>query len=102
MATKAKTATKAPAKTPGKDVQAFRELHDKSYIIPKKIKDGLAALGDSWEYEADFMRRCGLSHTDFAAHRDDFMEFYVTVGGQKSKRVWAGTKSFAAKLRELA
>lgn len=102
MATKAKTAPKAPAKTVGKDVQAFRELHDKSYIIPKKIKDGLAALGDSWEYEGDFMRRIGVSQTDFAAYRDEFMEFYVVLGGKNTKRVWAGTKSFATKLRELA
>lgn len=98
MATKAKT----PVKTVGKDMQAFRELHDKSYIIPKKIKEGLAVLGDSWEYEGDFMRRIGVSQTDFAAHRDDFMEFYVTTGGKNSKRIWAGTKAFAAKIRELA
>lgn len=87
----------------GKNLDAFRASHDKSYFVPKKIAATLAVLGDSWEYEGEFIRRCQLSTTDFVAYRDQFKDFYVeTTGtaGNRGKRVWAGTKAFAAKLRE--
>lgn len=87
-------------KAKGKDIEAFRAAHDKSYIVPKKVKEALAELGDAWEYESDFVRRCALSQTDFAAYRDQFSDFYVELGGRNPKRVWAGTKAFANKLRE--
>jgi hypothetical protein len=92
----------ATVKAKGKDLEAFRMAHDKSYLIPRKIKAALEQLGDSWEYEAEFIRRAGVCQTDFAAYRDEFMEFCVPVGGKNAKRVWAGTKKFAAQLRERA
>lgn len=89
-------------KAAGKTLDEFRAAHDKSYIVPKKIRDGLAALGDSWEYEVEFIRRCGLSVTDLAAYRDpEFTEFYLEVGGRNPKRIWCGTKKFAEQLRAL-
>jgi hypothetical protein len=90
------------AKAGGKDLEMFRAAHDKSYIVPRRIKEGLTALGESWEYEAEFIKRCGLSQIDFAAYRDQFSDFYVETGGTggRGKRVWAGTKAFATKLRE--
>lgn len=88
------------SKTTGRNLEDFRAAHDKSFIVPKRIKEGLAKLGDSWEYEVEFIKRCQLSTTDFAAHREPFKEFYVETGGGSPKRVWAGTKAFAAKLRE--
>ena len=97
---------KPPVKpTGGKDFESFRAAHDKSFIVPKRIKDGLAALGDSWEYEAEFIKRCGVSQTDFAFYREHFADFYVETSGstnKRGKRVWAGTKAFATKLREVA
>lgn len=97
---------KASARSPGgKDIEAFRAAHDKSFIVPKRIKDGLAALGDSWEYEAEFIKRCGVSQTDFAFYREHFADFYVETSGstnKRGKRVWAGTKAFASKLREVS
>lgn len=89
-------------KITGKDFESFRAAHDKNFIVPNKIKAGLAALGESWMYEAEFMKSCGISQTDFAAYRDQFAEFYVDVGGRNPKRVWAGTKAFANKLRGSA
>jgi hypothetical protein len=88
----------------GKDLQAFRELHDKSYIVPKKIAAALAELGDSWEYEVDFMKRCQVSPTDLARYREQFNEFHfeARVSNKNTKRVWCGTKKFATKLREQA
>jgi hypothetical protein len=86
----------------GKNIDAFRASHDKSYFVPKKIASALTELGDSWEYEGEFIRRCQLSTGDFVVYRDQFKDFYVetaSTGGNRGKRVWAGTKAFAAKLR---
>jgi hypothetical protein len=97
---KPKSSPSSPAK--GKDLESFRSAHDRSYIVPKKIQAGLEALGESWEYEAEFIRRCGLSTGDFAVYRDKFQDFSVetaSVNGNRGKRVWAGTKAFASKLR---
>lgn len=91
------------AKKPsGKDVESFRQLHDKSYRIPKVIKDALADLGDSWEYEAEFMKRSGVSAIDIATFRDQFADnwFEVRTTTRNTKRVWCGTPKLANKLRE--
>jgi hypothetical protein len=92
-------------KTKGKGLEAFRAQHDKSFIVPARIKAGLVELGDSWEYEVDFCRRCSISLSDFAAYREPFLEFSVltprTGGRSHGKRVWCGSKAFAAKLREM-
>lgn len=90
-------------KTPGRGLDEFRAEHDKSFAIPKRIRAALAELGDSWEYEADFLRRCNTAPGDFIRYRDEFAEFSVETprrnGQSHAKRVWAGTKAFAAKLR---
>ena len=86
----------------GKNLEAFRAAHDRAYIVPRRIKEALAALGDSWEYEAEFIKRCGLSQVDFAAFRDQFTDFFIETANShrtRGKRVWAGTKAFADKLR---
>jgi hypothetical protein len=91
---------KATPLAKGKDLDAFRASHDRSFMVPKKITAGLTSLGDSWEYEAEFIKRCGLSTTDFAAYRDAFIpDHCVDTPGSGKKRVWAGTKGFANKLR---
>lgn len=84
----------------GKDLAAFRAAHDKSYIVPEAIKKGLAALGDSWEYEQEFVRRCGVSLAEFSRFREPFNEFCVEIGGKSVRRVWAGSKAYARKLKE--
>lgn len=91
-----------PKSQSGKDVEAFRQLHDKNFKIPRQIKAALAELGEAWEYEVDFIRRCGVSNTDFAQYRDDFADHWLEAKtvGRSSKRVWCGTVKFANKLRE--
>lgn len=86
----------------GKSLDEFRAAHDKSFIVPKKIKEGLVTLGEGWEYEQDFQKRCGLSQTDFSQHRDGFLDFFFQVTGKNPKRIWCGTKTLANKLREMA
>lgn len=93
--------SKSPVKRAGKSLDEFRAAHDPNYIVPRKIKDGLAQLGDSWEYEVPFLRLCGLSVTQLANFREQFEEFYVATKGKNPKRCWAGTKATAQKLREM-
>ena len=89
------------AKNAGHTKDDFRDQHDKSYIVPKKIREGLEQLGDAWEYEMEFMRRCGLSTTDFSRYRDEFEDYIVNTGGKNPKRAWTGSVEFAAELREM-
>jgi hypothetical protein len=91
--------------TPGRTAEDFTKLHDKNFIIPNRIKAALAELGDSWEYEGEFVKRCQpVANVDFARYRDQFTEFFfeVRAGNKGVKRIWCGTKKFAAKLREQA
>lgn len=96
---------KPETKKRGRSLDDFRAAHDKSYIIPTRIRDALKQLGDSWEYEVDFLRRCALSTTDLATYRDEFEADHIVIvaGSTRSspKRVWAGTKELATKLREM-
>lgn len=85
--------------TKGKDVSAFQAAHDKAFIVPKAIKQGLAELSDSWEYEAEFIKRCKLSQTDFSKFREQFKAHVIETSGRNPKRVWAGTVKFAGRLR---
>lgn len=86
----------------GRTLNDFRATHDKAYIVPNKITDALAKLGDSWLYEAEFIKACGLTPPDVSAFRDQFADYIVEVRQDGRRRtVWAGTKHFAAKLREM-
>lgn len=91
----------ASAPQKGKDFEAFRQLHDPAYIVPRKIKAGIEALGaDTWEYEEDFRKRCGISSPNvFSPYRAEFKDFWVEIPGKTSKRVWTGSKALAAKIR---
>lgn len=95
----------APASAPklGRSLADFRATHDKAFIVPAKIKATLAALGESWLYEAEFIKACGLTAPDVAAFRDQFADHLVDVRHEGRRRaVWAGTKAMAGKLREMA
>ena len=93
-------AKKTP-KNAGRTKDEFRAAHDKSFIVPKKIREGLDLLGDGWEYEVEFMRRCSLSTTDLSRYRDEFEDYIVNTGGKNPKRVWTGSVEFAVELREM-
>lgn len=93
---KAKTETSKA----GKSLAEFRASHDKSFIVPQKIREGLKRLAGGWEYEVNFLKLAGLSTTDLANHRDAFADHIVLV--ERTKRVWCGTKDLANKLREMA
>lgn len=94
------------ATSPKKSIADFRAAHDKSFIVPNKIKAGLDALGpDGWEYELQFVKDIGVSVIDFSRFREQFEEFCVSVGvgtgTAKAKRIWAGSKALASKMRAM-
>lgn len=83
----------------GRSLADFRAAHDKNFIVPAKIKAALKALGDGWEYEAQFIRLAGVSQSDMGNFREQFSEYIVIV--DRTKRVWAGSKATAARLRDM-
>lgn len=84
----------------GKTLADFRAQHDKDFIVPQKVRDALKALGEGWENEVDFIRLAKVSTTDLAMYRDQFAEHWVVVD-RSGKRVWAGTKALADKMRSM-
>lgn len=91
------------AKPQTKTLADFRAVHDKSFVIPNAIRAGLEKLGkEGWDYEPEFIKLCGVNVLDLARFREEFADHYVTVGGSKSsKRVWAGSKALAEKMRGM-
>jgi len=95
----------------GKSLEEFRTKYDKNFIIPKRIKEALDRLGESWLYEndtkenSDFIRFSGLTQRDISMFWHQFEEYVVTVKVGRSgnpRRAWAGTPKFAQQLREMA
>lgn len=89
-----------------KSLADFKAAHDKNFIVPKKINEGLAKLGaDGWEYEPEFAKLTGVGSMDIAKFRDQFADYIVLVKSSKSsgyeKKIWAGSKALAAKMREM-
>jgi hypothetical protein len=83
-----------------KTIADLRAIHDKSVVIPNRIKGALAALkasGDAWTYETDFIRMAKppLSSIDISRFRDQFSEYWAdmpAVDGKKTARkVWFTT-----------
>lgn len=85
----------------GKSVEDFRKNHDRNYIVPEKIRAGIAQIGDGWVYESEFLKLASLSTTDLATFRDQFEDFWVVADKSSKKRVWCGSEEFAAQLREM-
>lgn len=84
----------------GRSVEEFRAVHDDKYKVPKRIREGLAKLGESWLYETEFAKLCGLGANKIGAYREEFVDFIIQLpDSANAKRVWCGTKAFATKLR---
>lgn len=95
--------TLTPIPTKGRSVKEFRAAHDKNYIVPANIKQGLELLGpDGWEYELAFQKLAGVNNVDLARFREQFDAHVVNVGTMRDpRRVWAGSVGLAKKLREM-
>lgn len=106
MSTKKKPAPKAQPSSPavkplGRSLEEFRANHDKSFIVPGRIKAALEKLGNGWQSELEFAKLAGVSMTDLGAYRAQFEAFVVPVSRDGSRRVWAGSKTVAEKMREM-
>lgn len=91
------------SKPVGHGAEEFRAQYDRSYIVPRRIKEALQRLGDRWMREIDFAKFAGVGSQDISAYRSEFEEGYVVelAGRNAGKRVWCGSKALASKLREM-
>lgn len=89
------------------DLAAFKAEYDPDIRIPAKIRLALASLlaegHEAWEYEADFLKRCGqgVGNSNITTYRPQFERHIVEVrvGGKNSKRVWFADVKIATKAR---
>lgn len=87
--------------TPVRTLAEFRAQFDKDFIVPRKIKFALKALGASgWDYEQQFAKRAGVSLCDLANYREQFAEHLVVLK-RDGKRAWAGTPRMASEMRAM-
>jgi hypothetical protein len=102
-----KTTAKPPvAATQHNGREAFRVAHVKSVIIPKKIEAAIKAMrakaADAWMYDMEFLREAGVSANDAKPFREQFADFTVIVGPNRTaKTVWCCSKALAEEFRAL-
>lgn len=91
-----------------KTIADFRAAHDLNVIVPTKIRvalEQIAAEGpENWEYEADFIKRAGVSQAQIGQFREQFADHIVetpAVHGRSGRRVWFGAAKVASKLRGI-
>jgi hypothetical protein len=84
----------------GKALMDFRREYDKDFIIPRKIKAALVALGAGWMYEMEFCKLAGVSLMDLGHVREQFKTNVVLLD-RGSRRAWAGKASVADAMRKM-
>lgn len=96
-------ATKATGnkKIVGRTVGEFRETYDRDFIVPRRIREAIKALGASWLYEVEFAKLAEVSLSDLGTYRSMFEDKYVVTIRRDGKRAWAGTPKIAQELREM-
>lgn len=95
------------AKKTAKTLADFKAEYDPDIRIPAQIRKGLESLlaegREAWEYDADFIKRCGspISNTNITPYREMFAKHVVLVKHERknSKRVWFADVKIAAKAR---
>lgn len=97
------SSTKETKPKAGRSLEEFRSSHDKSFIVPNKIKAALATIDNGWVYEGELVKLAGISPTDLGVYRSLFEEHIVMLKGTEhgGKRAWAGTKAAAEKMRGM-
>jgi hypothetical protein len=90
----------AEGKIQKKPLSKFRELHDRTFIVPRRIKEALKRIGNGWEYEREFCSVAGVSTNDIAAYREQFKDHVVQIE-RSGKRAWTGSKAMAVQMRKM-
>ena len=93
--------------TSKKTIADLRAIHDKSVVIPNRIRAALAALkasGDAWAYELDFIKlaKPPVGGQDIAKFREQFADYWAEMPSinvkSSTRRVWfttpAGNKAW--------
>jgi hypothetical protein len=98
------------AKQKGRGLTDFRKAHSQAFIVPEKIRAGLAELGaDAYEYEGEFMKRIGVGGPQIARYREQFGAYVVVLphssrntvaSAGRHRHAWAGSTKLATKMRE--
>jgi len=96
----AKDAPKAAPRGAGKSFDEFRAQYDRDVIVPGKIRAALKALGNTWEYEANFARAAGVSSADLGSYRDQFAAYWVQVK-RDGRKVWSGSRNMVEQMRKV-
>lgn len=94
-------------KAAGRTLSDFKAAFDPDVRIPAQIRAGLKSLlaegPEAWEYEADFLRRCGqgVGNTHISRYRPQFEKHIVVVRikGKNDKNVWFADVKAATKAR---
>ena len=83
----------------GKTLADFRALHDKDFIVPRKIKDGLRTMPGVWMHEIDFVRHAGVTLHDLGNYREQFAELLVVP--RDGRKIWAKTAAVAEQMKVM-
>jgi hypothetical protein len=94
-------------KKPARTLADFAAEYNPDVRIPAAIKSALASLREegpeAWEYDMDFVRRCGpgVGNTNMSNYRGQFEKHQVKVRikGKNEKIVWFADIKVAAKAR---
>ncbi len=97
------------SKAKGKTLADLAAAHDKTVIIPNRIRQALTALaasGEEWAYEADFRQLSSppLSHNELPKFRSEFPNSWAEMPrtGNKSAVpiVWFATEELCKTWRK--
>jgi len=77
--------------------------HDESVIIPKRIREHLAAMlrvgPEEHDYEQDFLTAAKIANNKIGKYREQFKAHIVWTRDKNPKRVWFADPKVAAKFR---
>lgn len=94
-----------PAKKNGKTLDDLRAIHDRSVVVPNRIRAAIAKLAEegweNWAYDSDFVKLLtpGIAPKDLSDYRDQFADFWAvmpaTNGQRDAKKAWFATTDAA-------
>jgi hypothetical protein len=96
------TKTKTVPKKKGMSLEDVRNKYNTDVLVTNKIMAALKELGNQAEMMDDFRRRAAISSAQISQYLEQFEEYTIPVReAGRTRYLWAGTKEFAAKVREV-
>lgn len=83
---------------------AFKAEFDPSVKVPEMIRAALKSLAaegqEAWEFDKEFVARCGTNYASMTPYLEQFADHIVMISTRNKKvRVWFADKKVAAKAR---